>query len=81
VHIVPVGNDMKSNLVRYPPQRKHMFNEGLTAKRWRKSLAQDKKRAAEGGSQELNREASNEVAEPLSKNPEVWIPTAMTRNA
>jgi hypothetical protein len=57
-----------------------MFNERLTRK-CAARVAKNKKRAAKGGSQELNREASNGVAEPLGKNPDHWIPTVITYKA
>jgi hypothetical protein len=71
---------MKSNLMLYALQRKHVFNKGLTAiaaSFWCRRQKKSRKR----GSQEFYREASNEVAGPLGKNPENWIPTLIAINA
>jgi hypothetical protein len=57
-----------------------MFNKGLTRGAGAVSKAK-KKSHGKRGSQEFNREASNEVVQPLGKNPADWMGTVMTHKA
>jgi hypothetical protein len=58
-----------------------MFNKGLTPRVRRGVQKAKKKSHGKRGSQEFNREASNEVVQPLGKNPEDWMETVMTYKA
>ena len=57
-----------------------MFNKGLM-RRLMPCRKAKKKSHGKRGSQEFNREASNEVVQPLGKNPEDWMGIVMSYKA
>jgi hypothetical protein len=58
-----------------------MFNKRLTPGPGGGVQKAKKKSHGKRGSQEFNREASNEVVQPLGKNPEDWMGIVMTHKA